>query len=487
MKKYIFLLSISCGCLLTNLMAQSLPKPVIVSAVGYGKHTPSLEDFNVSIWLNADTNETIRPILKEIGSDREKWRLQIVFNLSQFPSWKPGDLLNVEVEWNDGGILRKSNPWKFPCLTTTDWGIGWFRKPEKSITFPDIPTASEIQVEDLTLCEGETAYFEVKVSDAWTAAYTIRWTDEQYREENRLDAVGLHQVKAGGFTPEESPCVLHAILMNGSCAVDTAEFVLNVRKKQSEPVLTMKRHNGEVRFGIQQPLNRAVDYTWLVDGKEMAGETEPVFLAEGLKGGEEVVCRISGEALCPSSLLSNVLVYPKPAFFRDTTVEVRNTEEEYRIDLGIAGDENCSFELQEAYYPCSVALSEDGILTCRFEEALGMQADIRYCLRSKPERTIVAEGTVHLKRNPVFTLEIPNVITPNGDGLNDYWRLDFLQDYPEHRVILVNRLGEVVFTTRNYRNNWDGRIDGIVAYGIYTYRIELGNGRIISSWLEVRR
>jgi gliding motility-associated-like protein len=52
-----------------------------------------------------------------------------------------------------------------------------------------------------------------------------------------------------------------------------------------------------------------------------------------------------------------------------------------------------------------------------------------------------------------IAVDIPNLITPNNDGKNDFW--DIPQEYVNKntQVVIMNSNGEVVFTTNNY-NNW---------------------------------
>jgi gliding motility-associated-like protein len=56
---------------------------------------------------------------------------------------------------------------------------------------------------------------------------------------------------------------------------------------------------------------------------------------------------------------------------------------------------------------------------------------------------------------PCQTLEVHNAVTPNGDGLNDYFIIDNITDtscYPENTVEIYNRWGVKVFDTNNYDN-----------------------------------
>jgi len=51
---------------------------------------------------------------------------------------------------------------------------------------------------------------------------------------------------------------------------------------------------------------------------------------------------------------------------------------------------------------------------------------------------------------------IPNVITPNGDGLNDYFITKYAKIYDDVNITILNRWGKVVFEASNYENNWNG-------------------------------
>lgn len=72
-------------------------------------------------------------------------------------------------------------------------------------------------------------------------------------------------------------------------------------------------------------------------------------------------------------------------------------------------------------------------------------------------------------------LEIGNVITPNGDGLNDYWMLNGLPDYKGNNVKIYTRAGQLVYESiGNYIKPFDGTFrDKQLPAGVYFYVIDL--------------
>ncbi len=73
---------------------------------------------------------------------------------------------------------------------------------------------------------------------------------------------------------------------------------------------------------------------------------------------------------------------------------------------------------------------------------------------------------------------IPNTFTPNNDGINDTWKIDFLNTYPNNRVQIFTRAGNLVFQSRGYDSPWDGTLKGKpLPFDTYYYIIEPGNGR----------
>lgn len=75
----------------------------------------------------------------------------------------------------------------------------------------------------------------------------------------------------------------------------------------------------------------------------------------------------------------------------------------------------------------------------------------------------------------------PNIITPNGDGINDVFTIPCLLnvgDFPHSQVLIFNRWGDEVFrSTQPYHNNWDGTFNGEgLPADTYFYIIYFGEG-----------
>jgi len=65
--------------------------------------------------------------------------------------------------------------------------------------------------------------------------------------------------------------------------------------------------------------------------------------------------------------------------------------------------------------------------------------------------------------------EVPNVITPNGDGVNDVLVIADAALHPNNKLIVLNRWGNVLFEASPYLNNYSptGLVDGTYFYLYY--------------------
>lgn len=81
-------------------------------------------------------------------------------------------------------------------------------------------------------------------------------------------------------------------------------------------------------------------------------------------------------------------------------------------------------------------------------------------------------------------VETVNVFSPNGDELNDELVFKYLTSFPDNRLVIYDRWGNLVYQKTNYGNNW--RAEG-VAEGTYYYILTIpGKDDISGSFTLVR-
>ncbi|MBI4647501.1 MAG: gliding motility-associated C-terminal domain-containing protein [Bacteroidia bacterium] len=74
-------------------------------------------------------------------------------------------------------------------------------------------------------------------------------------------------------------------------------------------------------------------------------------------------------------------------------------------------------------------------------------------------------------------ITIYNVITPDGNGKNDTWKIENIHLYPECEVTVFDRWGKLVFSDTGYDNTWNGTSDGKnLNCSDYFYVVELNKG-----------
>ncbi len=86
---------------------------------------------------------------------------------------------------------------------------------------------------------------------------------------------------------------------------------------------------------------------------------------------------------------------------------------------------------------------------------------------------------------------IHDVITPNGDGLNDTWIIDCIDQFPLNQVLIFDRWGDRVRQFDNYNNSsvsWDGTNSRgeDLPDGTYYYILTISNGARYNGWILVR-
>ncbi len=73
-----------------------------------------------------------------------------------------------------------------------------------------------------------------------------------------------------------------------------------------------------------------------------------------------------------------------------------------------------------------------------------------------------------------FPVYIPSAFTPNGDGLNDVFRIPPSNKNRLRQMRIYNRWGQIIYSTRDASAGWDGTVRGKLAdNGTYIYYLEM--------------
>ena len=93
---------------------------------------------------------------------------------------------------------------------------------------------------------------------------------------------------------------------------------------------------------------------------------------------------------------------------------------------------------------------------------------------------------VHVLKTPL----IPNAFSPNSDGINETWVIQYLNSYPNVEVSVFNRYGQPVFHSSGYSKYWDGTYNSkALPAGTYYYVIDrkIEGAKKLTGWVMILR
>jgi gliding motility-associated-like protein len=109
-----------------------------------------------------------------------------------------------------------------------------------------------------------------------------------------------------------------------------------------------------------------------------------------------------------------------------------------------------------------------------FNEAIGLHAGT-YAIKVTDANNCEKEMAFALVDDKCSDVVIPDVITPNSDGINDTWLLEGLQFYPASTVQIFDKWGDRVYDKLTYYNEWYGqnKNGNLLPDGTYYYIVKL--------------
>lgn len=144
------------------------------------------------------------------------------------------------------------------------------------------------------------------------------------------------------------------------------------------------------------------------------------------------------------------------------------------------------------------SISPNGLLTFvpGVRGNFNVQGTYIVCSSTCPDDCDSAKVNIRIYNDLVdTTVSIPNAITPNGDGLNDVFYIDLLDDVQTdtegNQLVIVNRWGDIVYSAKPYRNNWNGVNDqgDELPEGTYYYifTLNLSKGQVYKGDVTILR
>jgi len=202
-------------------------------------------------------------------------------------------------------------------------------------------------------------------------------------------------------------------------------------------------------------------YQWFVNGKK-AGTNSPAFSSNSLLGKDSIFCLLTSSLPCSEPVVSNIIgfeVSPYPKVQLNSEFYVKNGKSLY-LNPFYQGT------ISNYLWTPSDGLSDPSQANPLFSPV----NTTTYTL--KINNSSGCSDTVHTTIYVIYDLDIPNIFSPNNDGINDTWVINHLTDFKNNTVDIFNRYGQSVFHSLGYGTPWDGKLNGLpLPIGTYYYVI----------------
>lgn len=205
------------------------------------------------------------------------------------------------------------------------------------------------------------------------------------------------------------------------------------------------------------------NYEWFINGTLVATTTVPAFQTSALNNGDVVSVQTSCYAVCPAtpsdaSAPFVVTSFPLSAG-PDQTIQPGQS--------AILGGVTTATVFQwTPTFNVSNPLDLNPVVIPEGTTTYTLTATQNGC-------TLTDQATVFVE----LLIDIPNSFSPNGDGANDTWIIEGVEQYPNASLKVYSRWGQPVFETVGYSElkAWDGtdKRGKPVADGVYYYVFDL--------------
>ena len=216
-------------------------------------------------------------------------------------------------------------------------------------------------------------------------------------------------------------------------------------------------------------------------GITIVSPNSPNTLVQGLTPGDATFVWALDNGACGSSSDEMVVSLEAAPIANDDAVTVPFNGSE-SIDVTTNDEFSGSVDLVRTSDPSNGILEDLGEGNYLYTANSGFVGtdEFSYTVCSEFCEDICSTATVSLTIGEDAACAVPTIITPNDDGVNDFFVIPCLggNNFTGNVVSIFNEWGDEVFRTVNYANNWNGLFNGeALPAGTYYYVVDFGNGQ----------
>uniref|UniRef100_UPI0030EF2E2A T9SS type B sorting domain-containing protein n=1 Tax=Ascidiimonas meishanensis TaxID=3128903 RepID=UPI0030EF2E2A len=373
---------------------------------------------------------------------------------------------------NCGGAVTVTNDATLPITTQGTTVVTW--------TFDDgngntVTQSQNVVIDDVTNPVAVCNNIEVILDLSGSATITAAQIDG-----GSTDNCGIASVTIDNDTFTCTNVGLNTVTLtvtdiNGN--TDTCEATVNV----SSDGMAVASNDGPVCAGENIQLSEtsgiATSWTWSTDGNATFDDaTSQNPIVSNASNGEVFTVEITFSGGCTANTTTTVTINETPVPGGEGTQEFCQDIDATLADISIDADETI---IWYASATGDTTLNEDTLLVdgityyvSQFNETTGCESLTRLAVTT----SLINCADISTFKKRAFS--------PNGDGVNDTFRITELYDnYPNFKLEVYSRYGSLLYKGNASTPDWDGTSkegsalsDGILPNGVYFFIIDFGDG-----------
>ena len=334
---------------------------------------------------------------------------------------------------------------------------------------PGLAPIVSIRASDTSICKGANIIFMATAQNVGSSP-TYQWTLNNLNVGTNSSSFSSNSLN----NADTISCIVTASAVSGCASsniINSNKIVIRVQSGIA-PSIRINASALEICKGTEVSFTSEItnagpspSYQWKVNGKN-AGANLPTYNNSGLSDNDAVICMIyvSGSACAIAPVSSQELRIkvnspPSIVLFPQDTLVAPGTQ--VKLNALVTG------QYSRFNWSPATLLINPGTLN-PMTVSLENSTDFILNMTGINGCSTMAKSIISIYRK----LFMPNVFTPNGDQINDVYRIPPGVTITLYEFSIYDRLGNKIFTTSDIRQGWNGSVKGKKsAVGVYIYTI----------------